>query len=102
MPCCAFAAFVIGQFILAYAAVKRTLFGVVVDERNAAVEWRLDAPIAAAPRPALLRSRRAIGGLALAAAVELLLIFGAIHGLTEHLRHGADHAAHVHTQEAKP
>ncbi|HUE38482.1 MAG TPA: hypothetical protein VMR29_03210, partial [Candidatus Binatia bacterium] len=83
-------------------AVKRALFGADADAitRNAAVEWRLDSPAAPsldpAPRWAWLRSRRAIGGLALAAALEMLIIFGAAYGIIEHLGHGAGHTAHVH------
>jgi len=105
MPCCAFAACIVGQLILAFGAVKRALFGADPDgiaTRNAAVEWRLDSPAAPslgdAPRWAWLRSRRAIGGLALAAALEMLIIFGAVYGIVEHLGHdgAAGHTAHVH------
>jgi len=104
MPCCTFAACIVGQLILAFGALKRALFGADADgvARNAAVEWRLDSPAAPsldpAPRWAWLRSRRAIGGLALAAALEMLIIFGAVYGIIEHLGHGAGagHTAHVH------
>jgi hypothetical protein len=105
MPCCAFAACIVGQLIFAFAAVKRALFGADPDgiaKRNAVVEWRLDSPAAPslgdAPRSAWLRSRRAIGGLALAAALEMLIILGAAYGIIEHLGHlaGAGHTAHVH------
>jgi hypothetical protein len=101
MPCCAFAACIVGQLLLGFGALKRALFG---DDgsaaRNAAVEWRLDSPVSPpldpAPRWAALRSRRALGGLALAAALELLIVLGAVYGVIEHLGHGKGHAAHVH------
>jgi hypothetical protein len=111
MPCCAFAAAIVGQLILAFGAVKRALFGGPqggVVARNAAVEWRLDSParpsLAAAPRFAWLRSRRAIGGLAFAAALELLIIFGAVYGFMEHLGHGTveGHTAHVQAAGGAP
>jgi len=104
MPCCALIAALFGQLILAYHAMKRALFG--ASEENAAVEWRLDAPrapaLAVAPRPVWLRSRRAIGGLALAAALELLLVFGGAYAIVEHFGgHGSHHAGHVH-EEVEP
>ena len=103
MPCCALIAALFGQLILAYHGMKRALFG--APEGNATVEWRLDgneAPaIAVAPRPVWLRSRRAIGGLALAAALELLLVFGGVYAIVEHFGNGSHHAGHVH-EEVKP
>ena len=101
MPCCALAACIIGQFILAYHAMKRMVLGESADDtRNATVEWRLGdelAPsVAADTRPIWLRSRRALGGLAIAAAIELLLVFGGMYAVFSHFGHGADHAAHVH------
>ena len=106
MPCCALAACIVGQFVLAFHALRRALFG-APDEttlRNSAVEWRLDAEaapsLAPARRPAWLKSRRAVGGLALAAVVELLIVLGGIYGVIEHFGHGAHHAAHVHAAAA--
>jgi len=103
MRCCALIAALFGQLILAYHAMKRALFGET--ERNASVEWRLDAQPAPAlavdSRPRWLRSRRALGGLALAAALELLLVFGGVYAIVEHFGHGSEHAAHVH-QEVQP
>ncbi len=103
MPCCALIAAIFGQFILAYHAMKRALFG--ASEANASVEWRLDSQpvpaLVADSRPIWLRSRRAMGGLALAAALELLLVFGGFYAIVEHFGHGAEHAGHVH-QEVKP
>ena len=106
MPCCAFAACIVGQLILLLGAVKGAVFGRPATEstaRNTAVEWRLDAANAVVPnhlpssggwRP----SRRAMGGLALAAALELAIVLGVIYGVFGHLGH-RDHAAassHVH------
>ena len=101
MPCCAFAACILGQLILAFGVAKRALFGRArggIAARNAAVEWRLDSPAApslgTAPRSAWLQTPRAVGGLALAAALELLIILGAVYGVVEHLGH--DEAGHEH------
>jgi hypothetical protein len=87
MPCCAFAACIVGQLFLAFGAVKRALFGGApygIAARNAGVGWRLDSPAApslgSAPRWAWLRSRRAVGGFAFPAALELLVILGAVYG----------------------
>jgi hypothetical protein len=103
MPCCAFAACIVGQLILLVGAVKGALFGRGADPRNTAVEWRLDAanavtrspmPSSAGWRP----SRGALRGLVLAAALEVAIVLGVIYGVFEHLGHGAHAAAssHVH------
>jgi hypothetical protein len=99
MPCCAFAACIVGQLFLAFGAVKRALFGGApygIAARNAGVGWRLDSPAApslgSAPRWAWLRSRRAVGGFAFPAALELLVILGAVYGVMEHLGHGVGRA----------
>ena len=100
MPCCAFAAAFIGQLILGLGAVRRALFGSADQSaaRNDAVEWRLDSShsqaIEAAPRWAWAR-RLGVRGLAVAAVVELLILFGAFYGAAEHFGHGG-HAGHVH------
>jgi hypothetical protein len=101
MPCCAFAACIVAQIILGVSAVKRALFGSGVEspERNPAVEWRLDSP----PAPSLdlaagrLPRRRSLRVLALAAAVELVIIVAGIYGVVEHFGHGhgGEHAAHA-------
>jgi hypothetical protein len=103
MPCCAFAAAVIGQLLLVVRAVKRWLLGESADAtRNAAVEWRLDggSPIIETPRVSWLASRRVLGGLAIAAALEIALVAGAVYGLVDHFGHG--HAAHVHGAASGP
>ena|SRR5438552_1950776 len=106
MPCCAFAACIVGQLILLVGAVKGALFGrgaAAPTARNAAVEWRLDAANAVAPndRPSSAGwrpSRMALRGLALAAALELAIVLGVIYGVFEHHGHGAHATApsHVH------
>lgn len=100
MPCCAFAAAVIGQLLLVVRAVKRLLLGESPGAaRNIAVEWRLDGGDVPAetPRPFWPGSRRVLGGLAIAAALEIALVLGAVYGLVDHFGHG--HAAHVHGPE---
>jgi hypothetical protein len=86
MPCCAFAACIVAQLLLGVRAMKRAIFGQGAGEsaaRNLAVEWRLD-PVAApssdlAPAFAAgFLSRRSLRGLALAAALEIVIVLGAI------------------------
>ena len=100
MPCCAFAAFFVSQFVVVFAAIKRWILGIDADGGNSSVEWRLGA--ASTPRAAFAWRGRAMRGLAIAAAVELLLVIGAAYGLAAHLRHGHDHTGHVHSQENQP
>ena len=92
MPCCAFAACIVGQILLAFGFVRRALFGDPGVERNAAVEWHPgDAPPAAvAPRFGL--SAR---GLAFALAVEIVIVVAGIWAFAEHASHDRGHA-HAH------
>lgn len=110
MPCCAFVACLIGQLLVGIAAARRLLGLARADggERNAAVEWRLGAPAAAETPPALraawFRDPRARRGLAVALAVEILLILGAVYGYREHFGddatpHHADHHAHASVEK---
>ena len=85
--------------------MKRVILGPPPEGSEAPnpVEWRLDSPaLAAATRVSWLRSPRAIGGLAVAAALELAIIIGGAYALIEHLGHdhGAEHAAHAHTSSS--
>src|SRR5215475_9106014 len=79
MPCCAFAAFILGQILIGLDAVKRFVLGrstpIVV---NPATEWRLGAPVAAS------RSRYSLKWFAIAAPIEIALVLGAGYGLHAH------------------
>jgi hypothetical protein len=46
------------------------------------------------PRPFLPGGRRVLGGLAIAAVLEIALVLGAVYGLVDHFGHG--HGSHVH------
>ncbi|HSD09401.1 MAG TPA: hypothetical protein VLF14_00325 [Candidatus Binatia bacterium] len=107
MPCCAFAACIVAQLLLAVGAIKRAIFGQGAGEstaRNIAVEWRLDSGVApsldlASASAGWLLGRRSLRGLALAAALEVAIVVGAIYGVVEHLGHGAGHSGHAHRVE---
>ena len=108
MPCCAFAACIVGQLILLLGAVKGALFGrpsAMPTARNTAVEWRLDAAntVARSPMPYSAGWRPSgvtVRGLVLAAALELAIVLGVIYGVFEHLGHGAHAAASSHVHAA--
>lgn len=101
MPCCAFAAFIVGQILLGLDAVKRVFFGPshigdVPD--NPATKWRLfgvdSTTIAAKPT---LRSRLGPRWIAVAAVVEIALMTGGAYTLRVHLaHHAAQHLRHHH------
>jgi hypothetical protein len=107
MPCCAFAACIVAQLLLGLRAIKRAVFGPGAGEfaaRNIAVEWRLDSAPAVsrdlAPESyGWLRGRRSLRGLALATALGVVIVLGAIYGVVEHLGHGAGHSGHLHRVE---
>ena len=83
MPCCAFAAFILGQVILAIGAIKRSVFGTSIDglpASNAVVAWSLGQ---AHPAP-VTRGGIALGRgrmLVAAACIEVLIIAGAVYGI---------------------
>ncbi len=102
MPCCAFAAFIVSQIALAFAALKARLPGRSPEDNpaesqsNAAVEWRLfgsDASVAPARVEADARARRRgfrrmpARAWILAAAVETAIVLGAAYGFGSHLGH---------------
>jgi hypothetical protein len=102
MPCCAFAAVLVGQILVALGAVQALFFGraAVGAAANPAVEWRpgLTAGALPAVKPPW-RPRRF--GLALAAAIELALVIAAVYGVATHSGHGAAFhgagaASHLH------
>jgi len=85
MACCAFALFIVGQIVAAFATLRRAvpfgLLGRPSDEPglNPAAAWRLDAAAVALPAPSSDGVRwRTLGlGLALAVVLELALFGGA-------------------------
>ncbi len=89
MPCCAFAAFILGQVMIGLHTFKRFVFGARADHvgDNPATEWRLDrtSPLAASPRRLSLR------WIAAAGLIELVLVAGGAYGLRSHLGHLAHH-----------
>ena len=85
MPCCAFAAFLLSQLVLGFAVIKRAEHGW---QTNAAVEWRLEEHGRSTPSKTRWRPRRlAMPLFALAALLEIALVFGAIYGVRAHLGH---------------
>lgn len=98
MPCCALAACIIGQFLLAWSLVKRSLTGVSASEENATVEWRLGATAPAASTIDVRSGWRR--SLPLLVALELAIVLAGIYGVRAHFAHDDDpaaaHAAHVH------
>lgn len=96
MPCCAFAAFIVGQILVGLNAAKRFLFGASADAEvraNPATEWSLSggAPVpSSAAKPAIrLHGTR---WFAVAAVIETALVLGGAYGLHAHFAHHA--AAH--------
>ena len=106
LPCCAFAVCIVAQFLFAFRAVKRALFGMegAPAQENAAVEWRLEPAAVLRPDPASASApwpfgRRSLRGLAFAVALEAVIVLGAVYGFVEHAGHGAAHSGHVHPLE---
>jgi hypothetical protein len=106
MPCCALAACIVGQLLLAIGVVRGALFGgsARVSAANPAVEWRLD-PGASPATSRLLRperparwSRRAVAAVV---TLEVAIVLGLAYGVVEHLGHRDDpeHAGHAHRTE---
>jgi hypothetical protein len=106
LPCCAFAACIVAQILVAFGAVRQFLFGVGANstQRNPAVEWRLEPASARRFDPSPSGLRRVFGSrpyrsLALAAALEIAIVLGAFYGFVEHARHGTQHVARVDETE---
>jgi hypothetical protein len=98
MPCCAFAAFLVGQILLGLDAVKRFVFGGSSDAEvpdNPATAWRLIgvAPVSGV-RTANYRRGPGARWFAVAAVIEMALLFGGAYGIRSHFQH---HANHNHT-----
>ncbi|MBI5781162.1 MAG: hypothetical protein HZA65_05805 [Rhodocyclales bacterium] len=106
MPCCAFAAFLISQLLVAVAALKQLVFRSAARPAtalvsNPVVEWRLGAQptaVAAASawaQPAWNR-RHALGrGLAVAALIEMALLTGTLYSARIHFARAETSAANA-------
>jgi len=92
VPCCAFAAFIVGQILIGLDAIKHTFgFSTNAVADNPATQWRLNAPahaMVAAPR------RFGPRWVAAVALIELVLIAAGAYGLRTHLGHAA-HRSHA-------
>lgn len=86
MPCCAFAAFIVGQILIGLDAFKRLVLrrSSSPDDIpiNPASEWRLGAPAYAMGRA---RSPSALRWLAVAGSLEIVLALGAAYALRSHV-----------------
>lgn len=82
MACCAFAAFILGQFILAWRALVEMLTGKAVVSRDAAVAW---SPGVTPPRPARAPNlwKPAFAALSLALLAEAILVLALGFGVGE-------------------
>jgi len=93
MPCCAFAAFLLGQLLLGLAALKRLLGRSSAADAplNAAVEWRLApagaATVCATPARRWPRRRAWTWTFAGAAVLEAAVLLGAIQFARAHFLH---------------
>lgn len=92
MPCCAFAAFILGQILIGLDAIKR--FGLGRSHTpsdlpvNPSTEWRLikdESSSRNSATPSKLRLR--VGWIAAAASLEIALAIGGVYGLRSHLTH---------------
>lgn len=92
MPCCALAAFIVGQIVIGFDGFKRFVLGRPIGQEqiknNPASEWLLfgganTATIAASA----LRRRLPARWIAVAAALEVVLAMGAVYGLRAHRNH---------------
>jgi hypothetical protein len=106
MPCCAFAAFILGQILIGFDAVKRFVLrrDVAILPDNAATEWRLhDARSLVTPASCGFLSRRNVRWIAIAASLEIALALGSIYGIRAHLsghhHHLFHQRAHLHSQD---
>jgi hypothetical protein len=89
MPCCAFAAFILGQVLIGFDAFKRfvlrrsdTIGNLPI---NRVTEWRLEVGEASSRlAPAKSRSRLGIRWLAAAGSIEIALVAGGAYGIRTH------------------
>lgn len=96
MPCCAFAAFILGQILIGLDGFKRFVLrrdtSILAD--NAATEWRLLDNRSLATLPRGFFAGRSMRWIAIAASLEVALAIGAIYGVRAHLLH--HHGLHQH------
>jgi len=87
MPCCALAAFILGQVLIGLDGIKR-FFGIAASATptNPATEWRLNgiAPPRKSPPQLGVRWAAVVGIL------EIALVAGGAYGLRAHFGHGHD------------
>jgi hypothetical protein len=84
MPCCAFAAFILGQVLIGFDALKRFVFRrseITVQPINPATAWRLDGAISTGHIATSSRARLGIRWLAVAASLEIALVTMGAYGL---------------------
>ncbi len=92
MPCCAFAAFIVGQILIGLDAFKRFVLGRSCSEIpiNPPSQWRLGAPAS----EVRVRPRFAFRWMLVAGSLEIALAIGAAYTLRNHvLHHASGHAA---------
>ena len=82
MACCAFAAFIFGQFVLAWRALVEMLTGKAIVPRDLAVAW---SPGVTSPRPARAPNsfKPAFAALSLALLAEAALVLAMGFGVGE-------------------
>jgi hypothetical protein len=101
MPCCAFAAFIVGQILVGIDAARRFLTGSVLNvadlPRNPATEWTPFSTLTASPL-IVPRRRSGIRAIALLASIEVLLAIGAMYGIHHHRSHHHPAGAAAHSQ----
>lgn len=87
MPCCALAAFILGQVLIGLDGVKR-FFGIAASAtpNNPATEWRPNG----IPHPRKSRLRLGIRWAAVVGILEIALVAGGAYGLRAHFGHGHD------------
>lgn len=90
MPCCAFAAFIVGQILIGLDALKRFVSRRAASPAdfptNPASEWRLGAS-AVSEYPSRARLRFGLRWMVVAGSLEIILALGGAYALRSHLPH---------------
>jgi hypothetical protein len=90
MPCCAFAAFILGQVLIGFDAIKRFVLrrsDSTVLPINPATAWRLDGEVSSRVAAATSRARHGIRWLAVAASLEIALVTMGAYGFRTGVHH---------------